>query len=964
MNLIIGVGTTGSAVVRGAEYRAVRRRGSAIRRLVTATGADRERLLDEVDTVDHRVRFRACDIDPTNKYRLPEMPGDPGGWQPGTFTLAPIPGQAAMARIRAGETHLVDFVNPGGLLDDPNASGGTRPNGYLAYQANSDRIQAELRRDLDSLLSRRQIRATPQVEGIRVFPIVGLLGGFGTGAWPCLRATLVGLSEEFGVRLDITPIFILPGVHPSKDRVNSHGAAYGVLKETVAESSDYRWMRDSSRGLDCSINERVRFLGPVLISDTNNAPNRPKILSVENLLAMAVEIVDAWVFTPIGGVLEAQLGDFTKAGSRLTPAGETCHGRTIGMGTIDFNRERQFSYSSAIAELVVLERAAQEGNEDIVRREALSFLDGMNLGYASLPQGTAGELMRRVAGARLSPGRFRSLFRAACDRLAAREVLRSGRNRCDLARAQAGDFEAGVEQEVRVFAEEAASRLAAHVGRMLCDPNRGPAYAAHWIRVCGGCVDGIIALYREECLALQEKNREASARAEAIEEEFQQDARSAGAIWEMWNGARLEQAGQAYRRELERAGVADLERQACVAAGHALDAIRENLEQAWSGLRGVQPAVAAGRESVLTLKATAAAEPPDFFSPNGLALLRTEEDLVDLDRRTFTAEDREAITAELFTALSATPDPLAVWSDTQTLLRVLHAGTERSLLARKVDGIHVWNELDHRFGDNSAVLGSVLRERDLESYEWLPLNPSTRATVVRMAGADAQCMEALKPLLKKFTTTRDTDYIPVETDDHDRLVFVQFRAAFPLTDWRLMPAVRADYLLAYRENPFEKHHVYPGDRFLPDPGIRLGPEDRAVMAVRAAILGRLRWESDRAAWVLDPADHSELPTALGASMEGFESQMGFRLAVDLTSHFTCYYMEHGPEAIQRSLSALRGGEPGSAELSRTLRPGDLARAYRRLDAELDWWGRNSVPASMEWARRQRLRLVASDGEAA
>jgi len=963
--LVIGLGTTGCAIARAVQQKAAVRRRATVRRLAAA-GPEQGRLRSQIEAIDQDLRIRAFDIDGTGEYRLPPMPGEDEGWPPGVFSLVPLPDPAAIDRIRSGDTHLVDFVNPEALrgLDDPNASGGTRPNGNLAWQANSDRIRAELRRDLHFLMGKRQIRANPRADAVRVFVAVGLFGGFGTGTWAALRTALNALAAEFGVRLDIAPLFVLPGIHLSKDRVNSHGAAYGVLKETVAEASDSRWVRDSSRGLDCSVNEHVRFRAPVVISDTNNAPNCPKILSIENLIALAGDTLAVLIFTPLGDVVETQLGDFSKAGARLTPAGESCHGRTIGMSTIDFDRERQFRYSRALAALAFLERAAWEGREDEVRQEALAFLDGLNLGYAALPHGTGGELMRRTAGMRLSPERFRSLFRCACEKLPSREALRTGRNRRDLALAQAGDFEAGVEHQARLLAEEASSRLVALAGRMVCDPERGPAFALHWVRMCGGCIDGVAELYREECTALQEKTREASARVEAIEEEFLQDARSAGAVWGFWNGARIEQAGRAYLRELERAGVAEMERQACTAAGHAFDAVRESLERLRDGLRGTQAAVAAARESALALLAVAAAESPDFSSPNGLPLLRTDEDLADLDLRTFSAEDRAAITAELFAALAQTPDPMAVWTDSAMLLKVLEAAAERSLLARRIDGLHVWDEMVRRFGEDPAVLGSVLRERDLESYEWLPLNSSTRATVLRLAGMDAHCIEALKPLVQKFTTTRDTDYISVETGDPDRIVLLQFRAAFPLTDWRLMLQVRADYLLAYRENPFEKHHVYPGDRFLPDPGVRLGAEERAVMAVRAAILGRLQWDDSLSEWVLDSANHVELPVTLGARLEAFESQGGYRLAVDLSSHFTCYYMEHGPETIRRQLAALRAGDSGCTELARRMRPGDLVLACRRLDVELDWWARNSVPASMEWSRRRSLQPMAPAEDAA
>jgi hypothetical protein len=965
MNLIIGLGTTGCAVARSAEQQAVVRRKAIGRRLASAEGSARDRLMAEATQLEHAVRFRAFDIDASAEYALPQMPGEDAGWPAGVFSLVALPGCAAVERIRSGDGHLVDFANPQALLgmDDPNASGGTRPNGNLAWQANADRVQAELRRDLHFLLARRQVRANKDTEAVRVIVAVGLFGGFGTGAWPALRSTLFSLSDEFGVRLDITPIFVVPGVHPLKDRVNSHGAAYGVLKETIAEASDYRWVRDTSHGLDCAHNERVRFRSPIHISDTNNAPNCPKLLAVENLIGMGGRIVSILISSPLGNLLESQYGDFTKAGARLTSAGESCHGRAIGLAEIVFQREQQFAYSSALAKLRVLDQASGGGQEDLVRREALAFLDGMNLGYAPLPQGCAGELMRRAAVARLSPGRFRSLFRAACDKLLAREILRTGRNRCDLARAQAGDFEAGVEQQARSFAKEAGARMAAQASRMMQDPAKGPAYALHWVRMCGGFLDAVVALYRDDSTALQERGRELSSRIEAIEEEFLEDARSAGTVWEFWNRERIEQAALAYRHELDRAGTTEMECQACTAAGHALEAVREGLQELWATLTRAQAALATARESLLAAKTAAAAESPDFYCPNGLALLHSEEDLIDLDRRNFSAEDRDTITAELFAAVAAMPEPMAVWSDAASLGRVLTSAVERSLLARKIDAIHVWKELEYRHGD-PAALGGVLRERDLESYEWLPLNPGCRATVVRFAGMESQCRETMKPLLQQFATTRDTVYIPVETADGDRISFLQFRAAFALSEWRLMPVVRADYLLASRENSFEKHHVYPGERGLPDPGIRLNAEDRAATAVRATILHRLQWDEERAEWMLASADRNELPVALGSRMEALETQLGYRLAVDLSSNFTCHYMEFGPDAIRRALSAVRSGAPDGIPLGSTLCRADLASACRRIDQELDWWARNSVPATMEWARHQRAQPAASDGEAA
>ena len=68
----------------------------------------------------------------------------------------------------------------------------------------------------------------------------------------------------------------------------------------------------------------------------------------------------------VGGATNICDADFFRAAD--------VHGRTIGISTIDFDRERQFRYSRALAVLGFLERAAWGGSEDAVRQEALAFL--------------------------------------------------------------------------------------------------------------------------------------------------------------------------------------------------------------------------------------------------------------------------------------------------------------------------------------------------------------------------------------------------------------------------------------------------------------------------------------------------------------------------------------------------------------------------------------------------------------
>ena len=426
---------------------------------------------------------------------------------PGLFSHVTLPHASALDRIRSGDGRLIDFVNPEALkgLDDPNASGGTRPAGNLAWQANAERLQAELRQDLHFLLGKRQVQANPRADAVRVFIVAGLFGGFGTGAWAPLRSTLWALSDEFGVRLDLMPFFVVPGVHSGKDRVNSRAVAYAVIKELVADASDCRWFRDSSRGLECAGNERVRSRDALFISDSNNAPC-PKLLPPPNLNALGSEVLEALIFTPVGDLIETQLGDFSKAGARLTPNGESCHGRTIGLSEIRLNRERLYRYSSSVAKLDFLDRAAREGPEEVIRQEAVAWIESLRLGFAPVPQGAAGELMRRARSSRILE-RFRSLFRGACEKLGAREVVRTGRSLRDLALTNSGNFEGAVEDQIRPVAEEAEANLKALVVRMACDSARGPAYAGHWVRICGGCIDAVLEMYRQESALLHEKTR-------------------------------------------------------------------------------------------------------------------------------------------------------------------------------------------------------------------------------------------------------------------------------------------------------------------------------------------------------------------------------------------------------------------------------------------------------------------------
>ena len=139
-------------------------------------------------------------------------------------------------------------------------------------------------------------------------------------------------------------------------------------------------------------------------------------------------------------------------------------------------------------------------------------------------------------------------------------------------------------------------------------------------------------------------------------------------VWGVWNGARLEEAARLYRRYLERSAIHEMERQACLAGGRALEAVRESLRIAWDNLRGAPAAIAAMREHALTVKAAAVAESPDFSCPNGLPLEKTEDDLASFDQSLLTERERDAVAAELFAGVTAAADPIIAWRDSEQLL--------------------------------------------------------------------------------------------------------------------------------------------------------------------------------------------------------------------------------------------------------------------------------------------------------
>jgi hypothetical protein len=332
---------------------------------------------------------------------------------------------------------------------------------------------------------------------------------------------------------------------------------------------------------------------------------------------------------------------------------------------------------------------------------------------------------------------------------------------------------------------------------------------------------------------------------------------------------------------------------------------------------------------------------------------------VDLHTRCFPEADEASVVAEFYSHLAKQPDPASVLSDAEALNRFFEDTAPKTLIGARLADLNVIDELKHRFPDDSH-LGSVLRERDVEAYERLPLvytsEQTSGLTLVRLLGVDGSRLESIRTTLEKHQTDRSVRYLPVDTGDRQRLTFLQVRAVFPFSDWRGYPIAHGYYESARSSSESEKQHILPGNRFLPDPGCRLVEDDLVALLVRAWVLGRLDWAQDRG-WTVLPATDGETPVAVGQG-PSVAPQLAYRLAIDLVSSTNCFVRAKGPTGLRQRLGDFTKELSNGSELcglKRLPNAALLSAAVQNLQSEADWWERNTHPASNGWQSARAAR---------
>jgi hypothetical protein len=203
----------------------------------------------------------------------------------------------------------------------------------------------------------------------------------------------------------------------------------------------------------------------------------------------------------------------------------------------------------------------------------------------------------------------------------------------------------------------------------------------------------------------------------------------------------------------------------------------------------------------------------------------------------------------------------------------------------------------------------------------------------------------------------------VDTGDPERISFLQVYGGFPVSDWAGLAAARAAYLEASEGATFERCHIWPYLRFLPDPGRPLSQEEVAVFAFEAWALHRLTWDP-RQGWKLLPGVDSEPEMRLGPGFEAMNGPEGYRRAIDVITQFWCRFQESGPVFVRDRLAvleAIQGGATAGTEVETRLAELVTDSVKERIERQLEWFEINTVPQAQEWHGRHLGRNGRSAG---
>lgn len=958
--LVICSGT--HACAAGLDF--LRKKAAMLRKLRTRrleAGDDPNEISRHVAELQGMLSVLPLDVDATGNYDLhPPLYEEPTSWPIGTFLQAEPPGPETVKNILAGEEPGFAAINPQALsvfAEVQNASGGTRNLGWVDLATRLAKVEAAVTARLRELNQSPRITARRQEERPVVVLVTGLFGGFGSGTIDELtRVVLRSIGSGFDV--DFVRILVVPGAGLSKDPQNTYSVAYGVLKEQAAQATRHHHHLGRRSGTAEFASRRTELVPTYLISDTNNARD-PRLLNTSTLPGLTSSFLQVMLLTPIGQRIDARVADFADRYRALTTAGEPRWFRSVGLTQIHLDRERIAGFVSRKLEATVLARSLAPDDEEASRAASRAFLESRRIvegaGFTQL----ADRLLERGDGRHglFSPTRFSEILSQNLGRLHGFELLSGGEAVLQATVRQLGNLNDVLQRRADALTDQIGEEMFAESRRLAMNPDRGIGGARGFLELLVQILDNMSSEAAQFTPVLQGRLREVLDR----KQHFEQVVVPAFARRPLMRTLkrRLVRANALnYARCLDHVQLAQMKVAAHLVAIQVLGRLRDACEQQLKRVSAAETVLGEMEGRAKSELAQLIAHSPLHECPVGLSLVEDQADLDAYWQKCLPQGTEHNVMRQVWAQTSASVDPLEVHENPTAFGEGLRKAIAASV-GHSLQTLHVMDEFRHRFPDREGVL----LERIRESHEFIPLRDSADrgdVAMVRIVGGDSAKVQDLSEELRQLSFDRG----PIEnvgTGDADSLWFVQVRPAIAVSDWANWDRAKGEYDTAHQNGSFEKHHVLPGDRFLPEPGRRLTETEAKVAVVRAFVLERLSVESNGLA--LTFLDGSEQPVPLGDELQLLRGEDGYRRAVDIQSAYSCLYVRKGPSLIEARLARIRAhAENGSGrgELERCVAQYLDETTDQLLAEELQWWRANTVPAAMPWGadRGQRSgRLV-------
>ena len=969
-----------------------RRRRAEVERVTRRLAATRDDRgdQDQVGVADRRrlehlrdnVRVIGFDVDASGGYSVhPALSGEPDHWAPGAFHHMGLPGPNLRAQQISGRLEGYSPLNPHALdgIDGlENAAGGVRNLGWLASFTGQKDIVDAIRGALN-LFSRRTRDLYREGETVRIRIIAGSFGGFGSGALELLeRTTLACAGDMFADAnaWDLRTALLVPGRHRGKDADNTRAVTCAVVMEKAAQATG--WLHRVVQSAGEARIERARPVPVTLMSD-ENAAGTPAVLSLHSFTGAVAEYVWAEVATPAGEKLIARGSDLDTAGAELTDLGEPLRARSAGVSAVELPLVRIGRYCEARLGAAVLEHLLHEVDEDQIDELSKSIFVAERLlegdGFNDLSQ-------RLLRGGPADPGLEAVLvqrFRRSTADLAGLDLLAEAGDRMDLVVRQL-NAGATVAREADRVIGVLDVRMAGEVRRLFRDPRAGAAAARQYLENTAARAGHVAEKAAADTTDREDHLREAEARVAHYEEKFTPGVRQMNRVVRWVKRDQIDTAADRYRRALEHRGIARLHLLANQAAVRVLEATRESAERLLQRVTQAVDTLTEIRAALEDEQRRLAELPKGTTCPVGLSLAQGEEDLDAYYQRFLTERGEAGALGDVAARLLNEEDPVASATDrfgVERLLSEYVASTFRVSLSE----LHVVDELLRRF-PTPADLAEVLRERaDREAAERLPLKDGTshiyRERRVAVVGLDRARSARIVEMLETRPNAENVPFEVVDTADRERIVFLRLRGAFPASAWSHIDGFKESYDRVTIESPFERLHVYAGDRFLPWPGRPMSELEAQLVVLRAWTLGRLEMDPSTGELVLVRGDGdlrlgsagrlgfvaqtaSLQRVALGTGLATLtrpqdNGRKAYALAVDVTSLLGCAIQFFGTDPLDAAVAAVAPGASGPRDaLEAAVAQVVTDAATRAFRSELEHWRHNTSPALLGHSRGQRL----------